>query len=69
MEAAIAKETHGKPTVLFPIRLDNTVMDSATSWAAHIKRIRHIGDFTRWEDHDEYQKSFSRLLRDLKSET
>jgi hypothetical protein len=26
---------------------------------------RHIGDFTRWKEHDEYQKSFARVLRDL----
>jgi len=30
--------------------------------------MRHIGDFTRWKDHDEYQKVFERLLRDLKAE-
>jgi len=28
-------------------------------------RARHIGDFTRWKEHDEYQKSFARVLRDL----
>jgi hypothetical protein len=28
---------------------------------------RHIGDFRRWKDHDAYQKSFARLLRDLKA--
>jgi hypothetical protein len=25
----------------------------------------NIGDFTRWKDHDAYQKAFDRLLRDL----
>jgi hypothetical protein len=29
---------------------------------------RAIGDFTRWKDHDAYQKAFERLLRDLKAE-
>jgi hypothetical protein len=28
-------------------------------------RARHIGDFTLWKEHDEYQKSFARVLRDL----
>jgi hypothetical protein len=69
VEAAMDKEQEGKPLVLFPVRLDNTVMESTTAWAAHIKRTRNIGDFTRWKNDDDYEKSFSRLLRDLKAET
>ena len=68
VEAAMDKELEGKPTVLFPVRLDNTVMESTTAWAAHIKRTRHIGDFTNWKNHDDYEKAFTRLLRDLKAE-
>jgi hypothetical protein len=29
---------------------------------------RHIGDFTRWQEHDAYSKALERLLRDLKVE-
>lgn len=54
-------------TVLFPIRLDDAVMKTEEAWAADIKRTRHIGDFREWKDHDEYQKAFGRLLRDLKA--
>lgn len=68
VETALGKELEGKPNVLFPIRLDDAVMHSKTGWASHIRLIRHIGDFTNWKDHDEYQKAFSRLLRDLKAE-
>ena len=32
------------------------------------KRTRHIGDFTRWKEHDAYQKALDRLLRDLQVE-
>ncbi len=28
----------------------------------------HIGDFTRWKDHDAYTKALDRLLRDLRVE-
>lgn len=66
VEAALDKEQEGKPSVLFPVRLDKTVMDSTMAWAAHIKRTRHIGDFTRWKNHDAYQIALNRLLRDLK---
>jgi hypothetical protein len=57
------ERTRGQ-TVLFPIRLDDAVMDTNEAWAAKL-RARHIGDFRRWKEHDEYQKSFARVLRDL----
>lgn len=67
VETALDKEQEGKLPVLFPIRLDEAVMKITTSWAAHIKRTRHIGDFENWEKSDDYQKAFSRLLRDLEA--
>jgi TIR domain/Pentapeptide repeats (8 copies) len=67
VETALAKERKEKKTVLFPIRLDETIMESTTAWAAHIQNTRHVGDFTRWKNHDSYQKAFDRLLRDLKA--
>jgi hypothetical protein len=69
VDTALDKETRERRRVLFPIRLDASVMQSTKSWAAHLRRTRHIGDFTQWENHDEYQKAFHRLLRDLKTET
>jgi hypothetical protein len=68
VETALARERKEKRIVLFPIRLDNAVMESSTAWAAHIQHTRHIGDFTRWKNHDEYQQAFARLLRDLNAE-
>ena len=50
---------------MFPIRLDNTVMETGTAWAAHIRRTRFIGDFRQWQDHTAYNRSLRRLLRDL----
>jgi uncharacterized protein YjbI with pentapeptide repeats len=54
--------------VLFPVRLDSTVLSTARPWATNLRLARHIGDFTHWKDHDAYQRSFTRLLRDLKAE-
>jgi hypothetical protein len=68
VESALEEERQRGRTILFPIRLDEAVMDSSKAWAALIHRTRHIGDFTRWKDHDSYQKAFDRLLRDLKAE-
>jgi hypothetical protein len=50
-------------TVLFPIRLDDAVMDAEEAWAADIRRTRHIGDFRGWKRHEEYKKAFERLMR------
>jgi len=69
VETAFEKERQQKRHVLFPVRLDDVVMQTSTSWAADIRRMRHITDFTDWKDHDAYQKAFARLLRDLKAET
>jgi hypothetical protein len=68
VEAAFERERRDGGMVLFPIRLDDAVMDSDAAWAASIRRTRHIGDFREWKDHDEYQKALARLIRDLKAD-
>jgi hypothetical protein len=68
VESAFEREHKERRTVLFPIRLDNGVMETDEAWAADIRRRRHIGDFSEWKNHDSYQKGFVRLLRDLKAE-
>ena len=42
-------------------------METNQAWAAEIRRARHIGDFSRWKEHDAYQQAFERLLRDLQA--
>jgi uncharacterized protein YjbI with pentapeptide repeats len=68
VETAFEQEAQQNKLVLFPIRLDDTVMHTQEAWAADIRRMRHIGDFIRWKDHDEYQTAFARLLRDLQAQ-
>jgi hypothetical protein len=68
VQAAREREDRTGKLVLFPIRVDDAVMDASRAWAADLRRTRHIGDFTRWKDHDSYQKAFERLLLDLKAE-
>ena len=69
---ALEREERDSSLVLFPIRIDDAVMDTGFGWAkrlreAHRPAGRHIGDFTEWKNHDSYQKAFERLLRDLKT--
>jgi hypothetical protein len=68
VESAMERERREKRLVLFPIRVDDAVMKIENGWPADIRRSRHIGDFRRWNEHDDYQQSFARLLRDLMSE-
>jgi hypothetical protein len=67
VEAAFEEEIASNRLILFPIRLDETVMQTRDDWAAAIRRRRHIGDFSNWKDNIKYASAFKRLLRDLKS--
>jgi hypothetical protein len=71
VETALEKERQMQErgsvqTVLFPLRLDNTVLQMTKPWAKEVRR-RHITDFTGWKQHDAYQQAFHRLIRDLKA--
>jgi len=68
VETAFEKERQQKRTILFPIRLDNAVMETQQAWASDIRRTRHIGDFRNWNDNASYQRALDRLLRDLETE-
>jgi uncharacterized protein YjbI with pentapeptide repeats len=68
VEAALEKEEGpGGKAVLFPLRLDDAVMEIKLGWPAKVRRTRHIGDFSDWKNHDSYKKAFERLMRDLKA--
>jgi len=67
VESALDEEKASGRTILFPIRLDEAVMEAQMDWAAMIKRRRHIGDFSKWADEREYKKAFERLLKGLKA--
>ena len=65
VETAFEQERERKEVMLFPIRLDETVFEVKAGWAAHIRRTRHIGDFTAWQDQTLYDRVFRRLLKNL----
>jgi TIR domain-containing protein len=66
VEEALAREREQGYKVLFPIRLDDSIMRIYKGWPALIKNTRNIGDFTGWDNDETYESSFNRLLRDLK---
>jgi hypothetical protein len=67
VNAAYEREGRDNRRVLFPIRIDEAVMKAQQSWAADVRRTRHIGDFRDWHQHPAYRTAFDRLLRDLKA--
>jgi uncharacterized protein YjbI with pentapeptide repeats len=68
VEKAFEEERQRGSLVLFPVRLDDAVLTTKEAWAGHLRRTRHIGDFRTWKDHDVYQHTLERLLRDLRVE-
>jgi uncharacterized protein YjbI with pentapeptide repeats len=70
------REVRENRRVLFPVRLVNIkalrdwkCFDAETGAdAAQVIREYFIPDFTKWKDHDSYQKAFDRLLKDLNAE-
>jgi len=67
VESALEREHREKKPVLFPIRLDDSGMDTNVACAASLRRTRHVGDFSGWKGHDAYRKAFERLMRDMKA--
>jgi hypothetical protein len=65
VETAFELEKRQGSVLLFPVRLDDAVMNTEEAWASDIRRTRHIGDFSSWKNPDFYKNSFARLLRDL----
>jgi hypothetical protein len=62
---ALDEERTRKQVVLFPVRIDDAVMQTSEAWARLLRGQRNIGDFTRWKEHDAYKRSFERVVRDL----
>ena len=70
VKRALNKEPEGQQNVLFPVRLDKTILTCEMDWAQDIKQTRPIGDFERWnKNEDAYQESFKLLLRALQSKS
>jgi len=64
VETALDRE-HQQPgtLMLFPIRLDEMIMQASKAWAIAVRQC-FIGDFRQWNDETAYQRALQRLLRD-----
>ena len=67
VDVALDREHQQKGTyVLFPIRLDDQVLQTSKAWAIAVRQ-RYIGDFRQWTDDAMFQRALQRLLRDLRA--
>ena len=67
VEAALQEETDENRLVVLPVQLDDAVMQTQEDWAAHLKRVRPIGDFRQWKDPAYFQRAFQKLLKVLRA--
>jgi len=65
VQKALERELETNKDIIFPIRLDDSVLETDRDWALTLRQLKHITDFRKWRDRDDYQKAISRLVRDL----
>ncbi len=68
VEIALEEEQVRDQTMLFPIVLDDSVMETEKLWAEQVRRAGQISDFRCSEDSDAYQEAFARLAGYLEKE-
>jgi hypothetical protein len=54
--------------VLFPIRLDDFIINGWTHHRQADVTAKNIGDFRQWKEPENYRKALNRLIRDLQQE-
>lgn len=64
---ALDRETKENKKILFPINIDNTVFEDDSFWVKDIRLERLITDFSKWKDHDAFEKAFQKITADLKA--
>ena len=63
----MAEERNQNRAVLFPLRLDNSIMDSEQKWIAKLQQTHPMYDFSAWENWEAYYNQFYLLVKDLKT--
>lgn len=74
VDETLVEEVNKNTQILFPIQLDNSIMEEATRWSTLnylplITQNRNIADFTEWKLPNPYQEAVNQLVLDLQSIT
>lgn len=65
LSVSLELERLRRKTILFPIRIDDSIFKKSLIQPLKSITNRHIGDFTKWHNENDYKKSFSHMVRDL----
>jgi hypothetical protein len=68
IETALERERKQKAAVLFPIRLDDSVMTTSQTWAVDMRQTRQIEDMSGWEDERRFKEAVAELLHNFNAE-
>ena len=66
VNTALEREQQLGRTILFPLYIESSVLESSPPWVSALRRKRHFGNFSQWSATDSYSTALYRLLRDLK---
>jgi len=64
VESALDKEGIIHKEVIYPLCLDNSILECDTCWAECLRQ-RHMSDFTDWQDDAAYQQALTALLQEI----
>lgn len=67
VEAAFERERKENRTLLMPIMINGSPMNSPKAWAANLRRQRNIGDFQSWKYKNDFDAALRRLCDDIKN--
>ncbi|MGB8194444.1 MAG: TIR domain-containing protein, partial [Chitinophagaceae bacterium] len=65
IESALNLEKESKKSLVFPIRIDDSIFNQNDIPAITLLKEKHIGDFKNWGNEKFYHKAFSSLVRNL----
>jgi uncharacterized protein YjbI with pentapeptide repeats len=65
VKAVLQEEERRGELVLYPLHLDDTLLESGPAWVTGLHQSRPVEDFCQWQDAEMYQYALARLLQDL----
>lgn len=69
VELALERERESGGNIIKPISVDSEVFETEIAWAAHLRRTRHIADFSGWTSEKHYEVALRKLVATLKEGT
>jgi hypothetical protein len=66
VETALEREREQYVNIIRPLTLDADIFKTGVAWAAHLRRTRHIADFSRWREKSWYTAALKKLISMLR---